>query len=1798
MAFGSTSSAATLAVGESKVVIFEGTYLRTSGILGQITADDQPQEAVTVSLQGRGENRSMTTNSAGQYSFDELRSGDYAIGISGYSADEMSFDVTSKTVTVAYGETANIPFEGILLRTAGIMGTVTVEGVGPIADVLVTIQGQGENKSMATNSAGEYSFDRLHAGDYSVTISGFDDDEYGFDATTATVTVALRETETVAFDGIMLRTAGISGEVTVGDDDAPLSGVTVTVSGGPRDEEHSATTDSDGMYLVENLHAGDYSVVISGYDTREYGFDPTTETVSVGLRETLEVAFQGTLLRTAGVSGRVSVDNVGMAGVMVMLTGEEDREMDTNADGQFGFTGLAAGDYTLTISGYDAAEYAFEPTRDLTLALDESSIQNFTGRSLRTAGVMGYVTVEDEGLPGISVTLIKVVSQTSGEIVGVMPTGADGGYAFADLLAGVYRVDIAEYDDEHDFADGTTWTGPVATDETAMANFAATIIRTASVSGMVTVDGEAMADAEVTLSGGADDSMMTGDDGMYSFGGLRKGDYTVTLTNPDGDMYDFPTVAQSVNLSVGQAQSGVSFAGARLRQASISGQVAVEGTPVPDVMVMLSGDESDEEMTDANGEYNFPGLAGGSYMVTITNPDTAAYEFAVTEAEIALAEDAAHIQDFMGMHTRTASVSGYLYLDEGPTDEMYNEGEPKLPGGGVPLLLQGPGIADVIPGMSDSTGAYSFGGLQAGSYRVLVAMNETVGAALTAAGYRFAGAQTGQAVDVAAAGNAMVNFPFRITTQTINVGAVMGKGAITGDPVGAVKLALFPTAEDANDDTNMLGSATTDTTGVAKFDFARAMDLGPGGQGLDHLVFVKVTGTGHRNVVVSDNPIIEIEYESTDRVSAATTAVRLLSLGVNFRWSVKSDADAKDGNEFLPHWKVVMGTDTIATNAKGLAGYSGTLESTADLPATFTVKLDTIQVDTLTHQGEKWVQSAKLTFVHNGMTHPAKDTANDLGPIYVTFTTQTLVLGVYREADDRPGFSDYRSGLPRGDHRPHPSVAREMSVELLVRDSRNRLRRFEWDHDDNPRTDDKEAMGPVRGDGMFRMARLPAGVELTARFRVGALRTLVTDYADIETFGDDLNEGSSLGAFGDMSGGVPQVRVCPVSEGTDDDECATYGYQWMTGGVIGNVGGNSGHRVDLEMTTDAHGAADDDTRTRTDGIYGFGTLRDGEYDVTASPTRDYQIVGNATQDVALYHDEYVDDKDTTTKYVGTAARDTARWRTRQVGLAIMGYVGNDVDFNNLFRGDEAIAGVTLQLMTGVLRSFSTGRYFGGKVVATTTTNARGFYAFDDLAAGTYQVRTVSGNTYWVVRSFSRNFNYSGPVGADEYPTPGSGNFVEGEFDLPYWNPDREVAEYVNTLVVDDKGTDDRDDDIVAFLRNFALVWSDGGISGKVDNISGSSGGIDIRIYQCRDVATAADDCGRANPVGYSGPIELTTTASGGFQRGGLTEGTYQIEIEDVGWTPPLLGRNGRPDDDADATVDADDDGVPDAQAPTMFERYLEGREDHASTGTFYVYDGNVSDDDNLGTTIALRGYMHGDGGATYGDSTGNVPLGLDRADDSEETDNLGSPLMIISFASETVRFAGTSRFISPIPLGADLEADITYGECIGFTCEVGFYPTGTPLVTGNLRDTLSLTMTAANGYDDHVYRVAAERQNPMDHSLLVASITVTGGTIASGDEGSQTDPYVITTTSPFASGVTVHFNLGQYGIRDARNQYCAQSLVVEEANEEEVDARADDADDVCENERYRLGVASGAYQLHVSSEDDRTRVYYLVVQRP
>ena len=742
-----------------------------------------------------------------------------------------------------------------------------------------------------------------------------------------------------------------------------------------------------------------------------------------------------------------------------------------------------------------------------------------------------------------------------------------------------------------------------------------------------------MKDIEVTLTGEHapdDNSKMTGVDGSYSFDELRKGDYTVTMTNPDGNAYSFPTVATPVNLGVGQEQPGISFAGTRLKRASISGQVYAAGDPVANVTVTLSGDATGEDMTDANGEYNFPGLAIGSYTVTISGWAEAAYIFnaPASDAEIVNNDDFL-IVDFEGEHTMTASIGGMLFIDEGGQTALARDaGEPVLdltgvlPEGmtGLPLTLLGPELTSPpTAGFASREGMYEFPGLQAGTY-VINVDEATVEDMLAGLGYEYTGPSLILVSVAAAEEKTDVNLPFKITLQTINVGAVMGTpDAATATLVGGVELALYPTLEAAEAGTPILGTATTDsTTGAAEFEFPRAMDLGPGGTGNDRLVFAKVMDEGHADLEFSDNKEIEIQYAATDRVSNALAAARLVNVQVNFQWWVKSNETAKDGNEFLGGWVANNGMETDAT---GLAMFSERLEEPDWIAGkTYEVMLNEEQDDRVSGE-EMWVPSDTLEHTHNPLLLPDAEIPNDLGPIYVTWTTQSLTLGVYREADDVEGYTNYRSALPSGDVRPDSAVGKAMTVELLARESgTNRLRRHKWDGN--------EGYASFDANGMVTFTGIDADVELTVRYRPGNDRIQMDyGYDEIETFGADLDRGVTLGAFGGMSGGQPEVRMCSASDDTNadatsDEWCATFAYQWNTGTVYGTVGLESGHEVDVDPET-GHGAIGGEDETVAGGAYSIGDLQDGVYTATAaSGDPNYPLLDPAeVEGIALYHNE-------------------------------------------------------------------------------------------------------------------------------------------------------------------------------------------------------------------------------------------------------------------------------------------------------------------------------------------------------------------------------------------------------------------------------------------------------------------------------------------------------------------------------------------------------------------------------------------------
>ena len=430
-------------------------------IVGTVSIEGTGIDGVSVNLSN---GNSTTTAGGGSYRFDNVEGGAYTVTISGFPSDA-TFDATSAAATISSaGQSVTVNFSGAYIRTASVMGTVTVENVG-LPGVTVTLS--GVSGAMATtDNSGQYAFTGLRMGSYSVEISGFDNDEIGFSNTAASVSVGVGESKIVSFDGTYLRTAGIMGRVSVEGDG--LEGVTVSLAGGPDNADMTTMTDAAGQYSFAKLRAGDYAVGISGYDTDDFEFEVTSQNVTVALGETANVPFEGVLLRTSGISGRVSVEGIGLEDITVTLSmaDAEDMTAMTDVGGLYAFAGLAAGDYTVAIA-VESDAYVFDSmSMDVTVGDDETAIVNFEGMHARTASVTVQLFIDelmkndmhDEGeMPFPTPEMLAMVAELGLPLAlpvtlagpgvhdvqqgTVTPTGA---VTFAGLMAGQYQVIVTD----------------------------------------------------------------------------------------------------------------------------------------------------------------------------------------------------------------------------------------------------------------------------------------------------------------------------------------------------------------------------------------------------------------------------------------------------------------------------------------------------------------------------------------------------------------------------------------------------------------------------------------------------------------------------------------------------------------------------------------------------------------------------------------------------------------------------------------------------------------------------------------------------------------------------------------------------------------------------------------------------------------------------------------------------------------------------------------------------------------------------------------------------------------------------------------------------------------------------------------------------------------------------------------------------------------------------------------------------------------------------------------------------------
>ncbi|MEA2602424.1 MAG: large repetitive protein [Acidobacteriota bacterium] len=584
---------------------------------------------------------------------------------------------------------------------AGINGT-TVQLFDGLGNLLATT---------ATAGDGIYHFNNLTAGTYSVRI--------------VTSTLPAGVAQTYDLDGVATPDAatfalaaaasrddvdfGYRGTASVGDrvwrdtnsngaqdtGEPGLNGVTVQLLDSGSNVIATTTTSGDGNYTFAYLLGGSYSVrVVAG--TLPPGLSPTYDldgtatpdvaafTLNAGTARTdVDFGYGGTasvgdrVWNDANGNGIQDLGEAGFNGVTVeLLAGTTVVGSGiTSGDGNYTFTNLAAGNYSVRVvtstlppdlvETYDLDGVGTANVASFSLGVGETRTDvDFGYRTPATASVGDRVWddrngdgVQDAGEPGLNAVTVELLD-ASNNVIDSAITSGDGNYTFSSLVAGTYSVRVVTASLPAGMAPTFDADG-IATPHVATFTLTTGQARTdvdfgyrgtASVGDRVWTDtnGDGVQDAGETginnvtvelldASNNVVATTTTSGDGNYTFSHLNAGNYSVRIVAsslPAGvaPTYDLDGVATpniaAFALAGGQARDDVDFGyrgtgsvGDRLWIDSNGdgvqdpGEAGINGATVQlfDGLGNLLATTS----TAGDGNYQFTNLTAGTYSVRI-----------------------------------------------------------------------------------------------------------------------------------------------------------------------------------------------------------------------------------------------------------------------------------------------------------------------------------------------------------------------------------------------------------------------------------------------------------------------------------------------------------------------------------------------------------------------------------------------------------------------------------------------------------------------------------------------------------------------------------------------------------------------------------------------------------------------------------------------------------------------------------------------------------------------------------------------------------------------------------------------------------------------------------------------------------------------------------------------------------------------------------------------------------------------------------------------------------------------------
>ena len=824
----------------------KGTIYRDADRSESLEDGEKLYQGVTVDLLDTSGNvvATTTTDAHGAYAFTNLEEGTYKVRVrkEGPIADlvqtedpDATKDNTSGDITlelndpikenVNFGYISDNSISGTIYRDDNRSNSLNGGEAGYPEQTVQLLDKDGQViKTTKTDANGNYSFDNLPDGTYSVKVvkdgaltdlEQTEDPDGAKDSASEPITldednptkknVNFGYVPDYFIKGTIYRDGNRSGALDAGE--KLYEGVTVNLVGADGTVVATTTTDADGTYSFDKLPAGTYTVTvaqdgpIAGLEqtgdpdaTKDNSSEPITlnndnpSTTDVNFGYIADNSLSGTVYRDDSRNGDQDGTEPGYSGVTVQLldaSGNVVATTTTDTNGTYSFSKLPDGTYSVKVVK-DGELADTEQTEDPDATKDNASEPVTLGEDNPTKDHIDFGYVPDYSIHGLvyrdgdrdethGVTEKGYANQTvelrdkDGKVVATTTTDANGAYSFEKLPAGDYTVKVVkdgaltdldqteDPDSTKDSASGVISLGNDHRTETDV-NFG--YIANNSINGTIYRDGDRdgrKGDTEgrysgVTVqlldaSGNVVATTTTDKDGKYSFEHLPDGTYSVKVVKDgvlaDADQTGDPdnkldNASQPITLDENNPTKGdVDFG--YVPNNTITGTVYRDDNRDK----MINGDEPGLERvsvqlldedgkvlqtldTDADGNYAFQHLPDGKYTVKVVR-SSSIKDYDQTEDPDATVDDTSAVYTMGPGHSLQEnvnfgyvpdySIAGRVYRDSDKSGS-YTDGEETFGGVTVDLLDKDGNVVGTTT--TDKDGNYSFEKLPAGTYRVKV----------------------------------------------------------------------------------------------------------------------------------------------------------------------------------------------------------------------------------------------------------------------------------------------------------------------------------------------------------------------------------------------------------------------------------------------------------------------------------------------------------------------------------------------------------------------------------------------------------------------------------------------------------------------------------------------------------------------------------------------------------------------------------------------------------------------------------------------------------------------------------------------------------------------------------------------------------------------------------------------------------------------------------------------------------------------------------------------------------------------